>query len=416
MAQIAELLKYEGDNSTFIWKHPSEDFNSLTQLVVHESQEAIFMMNGQALDLFGPGRYTLETQNIPEIGKFLKRLTGDTSPFHCEVYFINKTEQMAIKWGTDSKVQFMEPTYHFPIQIGACGEMSLRAEDSRKLLLKLVGTEDNLSQTRLTQYFRAFLMTKVKSYLAQVIKEKQINIFEIDEHLNAISKDLHTLLQSDFMDYGVALEQFFVTTILKPDGESSYEKFKSLHFRQYADIAEAKLRQQVGMIDQQTEAQRMVIESQALAQKRAIEGYTYQQERGFDVAEQVAQNEGAGQFSNMGIGLGMMAGVGGTVGNIVGNSINGAFAPMQFGTEQGNMPSQNMQQMQTQASTQTQGTQQDSTAVCAKCGSPLAPGAKFCMECGEKVVVLPAGMIKCSGCGEVVPQGKFCPECGNKLV
>ena len=401
MAHIAELIKYEGDNSTFIWKHPSEDFNSLTQLVVHESQEAIFMMNGQAMDLFGPGRYTLETQNIPELGKFLKRLTGDTSPFHCEVYFINKTEQMAIKWGTDSKVQFMEPTYHFPIQIGACGEMSLRAEDSRRLLLKLVGTEDSLSQTKLTQYFRALLMTKVKSYLAQVIREKGINIFEIDEHLDNISKALHTMLQPDFMEYGVVLEKFFVTTILKPDGESSYEKFKTLHFRQYADIAEAKLRQQVGMIDQQTEAQKMVIESQALAQKRAIEGYTYQQERGFDVAEQVAQNEGAGQFSNMGIGLGMMAGVGGTVGNIVGNSIQGAFAPMQFATS---------------ANVQSQPTQQEATAVCTKCGNPLAPGAKFCMECGEKVVVLPDGMIKCSGCGEVVPQGKFCPECGTKLM
>ena len=59
MAQIAEIIKYEGDNSTFIWKHPCEDFNSLTQLIVHESQEAVFFMNGQALDLFGPGRYTL---------------------------------------------------------------------------------------------------------------------------------------------------------------------------------------------------------------------------------------------------------------------------------------------------------------------------------------------------------------------
>jgi len=81
-------------------EHPCEDFNSLTQLIVHESQEAIFMMNGQALDLFGPGRETLETQNIPKIGKFLNRATGDTTPFHCEVYFVNKTVQMGIKWGT----------------------------------------------------------------------------------------------------------------------------------------------------------------------------------------------------------------------------------------------------------------------------------------------------------------------------
>ena len=74
MSKIADVIKYEGDNTTFIWKHPCEDFNSLTQLIVHESQEAIFMMNGQALDLFGPGRYTLETQNIPLISKYIYTL------------------------------------------------------------------------------------------------------------------------------------------------------------------------------------------------------------------------------------------------------------------------------------------------------------------------------------------------------
>lgn len=128
MGKIVDIIKYEGDNSTFIWKHPCEDFNYLTQLIVHETQEAIFMMNGQALDVFSAGRYTLETQNIPKLSKMLNRATGDQTPFHCEVYFINKTEQMAIKWGTDSKVQFIEPTYGFPISIGASGEMILRAE------------------------------------------------------------------------------------------------------------------------------------------------------------------------------------------------------------------------------------------------------------------------------------------------
>ena len=322
---IAEIIKYEGDNSTFIWKHPCEDFNSLTQLIVHESQEAIFFRNGQALDLFGAGRYTLETQNIPRLGKVLNRTTGDKTPFHCEVYFINKTEQMAIKWGTDSKVQYMEPRYGFPISIGASGEMSLRAEDSRKLLLKLVGTENALSREKLVGFFRAFLMTRVKTYIAQVMRTNTINIFEIDENLTAFSEHIHRLLVPDFEEYGVALERFFVTTIVKPDGDRQYEKFKELHFRQYADIAEAKLRQQTDLIYAQTEAQKVVIDSQAQATKRAQEGYTYAQERGFDVAEKTAQNEAVGQFTNMGIGLGTMAGVGGAVGGAVGNAVSGAM-------------------------------------------------------------------------------------------
>lgn len=325
MAKIADIIKYEGDNTTFIWKHPCEDFNALTQLIVHESQEAIFMMNGQALDLFGPGRYTLETQNIPLIGKALNIPTGGQTPFHCEVYFINKTEQMAIKWGTDSKVQFMEPTFNFPLAIGASGEMSLRVNDSRKLLIKLVGTEDFLGQAGLTRYFRAFLMTRVKSYIAQVIQQQKINIFEIDAHLNELSAALMKLLQPDFDDYGIALERFFLTTVVKPDGEPTYEKFKSLYFRQYADITEARIRQQTQMIDAETEAQKTVIASQAMATKRAQEGYTYQQERGFDVAQDVAKNEATGQFTNMGVGLGTMAGVGGAVGGLVGNAVNGAL-------------------------------------------------------------------------------------------
>ncbi len=325
MAPIASVIKYEGDNSTFIWKHPCEDFNTLTQLIVHESQEAIFFMNGQALDLFGPGRYTLETQNVPKVSKLLNRITNDETPFHCEVYFINKTEQMSIKWGTDNKVQYIDPTYGFPISLGASGEMSLRVEDSRKLLLKLVGTENYLTQQKLVSFFRAVLMTRVKTYMAQYIKNNAINIFEIDEHLVTFSNALHTMLIPDFADYGISLERFFVTNIVKPDGDRQYEKFKELHFRQYADIAEAKLKQQTDLIYAQTAAQKVVIDSQAQATKRQQEGYTYAQERGFDVAEKVAQNEAVGQFTNMGVGLGTMAGVGGVVGSVVGGAVNTAM-------------------------------------------------------------------------------------------
>ena len=329
MGKIAEVIKYEGDNSTFIWKHPCEDFNSLTQLIVHESQEAVFFMNGQALDLFGAGRYTLETQNIPKIGRILNRVTGDQTPFHCEVYFINKTEQMSIKWGTDSKVTYMEPAYGFPVSVGASGEMSLRVEDSRKLLVKLVGTEDLLGQQKLISFFRAFLMTRVKTYIAQYMKNNGVSIFEIDEHLTAFSKALHQQLVPDFADYGIALERFFVTQVVRPDGDRQYEKFKELHFRQYADIAEAKLRQQTDLIYAQTEAQKVVIDSQAQATKRAQEGYTYAQERGFDVAQDAARNEAVGQFTNMGVGLGTMAGVGGAVGGVVGNAVTGAIDTVQ---------------------------------------------------------------------------------------
>jgi hypothetical protein len=124
------------------------------------------------------------------------------------------------------------------------------------------------------------------------------------------------------------LERFFVTTIVKPDDDKAYEKFRDIHIRQYSDIAEAQLRQQVEIIDQQTSAQRLVIESAAIAKKREQEGYTYQHERGFDVAEKVAQNEGIGNFSNAGIGLGMMGGVAGGLGSVVAGVTTNALNPV----------------------------------------------------------------------------------------
>lgn len=385
---IYQVIKYEGDNSTFIWKHPCEDFNTGTQLIVHESQEAIFFLNGQALDLFGAGRYTLTTENIPLLRKVINIPTNGESAFHCEVYFINKTEQMAIKWGTDSKVQFMEPTYHFPLSIGAHGEMSLTVADSRKLLVNVVGTEDRLNQQQLVSYFRSFLMTKIKSYLAQVFKDQSINIFEVDAQLESFSKIIKDKLIPDFLEYGVILKQFFVTGISRPEDDDIYERFKNLYFRQYADVAEAELQKKLGIIEQETNAQRMIIEAQGLAKKRETEGYTYQQERGFDVAEKAASNKGVGNFSSAGIGLGMMAGVGGALGGQVGSIVN-----------------QSMDVMPPTTSTPT--------TYCEQCGAALPPGAAFCEGCGRPVTR--HASASCSKCGYhfTNSNGRFCPKCGT---
>ena len=382
MPNIAQIIKYEGNNSTFVWKHPCEDFNTQTQLIVHESQEAVFYMNGQLLDVFEAGRHTLETQNIPLIRKFFNKPFDNQTPFHCEVYFINKTEQMAVKWGTDSKVEYVEPTYNFPIQIGASGEMTLRVKDGKKLLVKVVGTENGLTQAGLTQKFRAFLMTKFKAYLSTYIRKNKINIFQIDEKLTELSEDMHNTLIPDFEEYGLSLVHFFVTTIVKPEDDSTYKRFKDLHFRQYADIAEARLQQNIDIIGQETEKQKMILEAEGKAAKRQIEGYTYQQERGFDVAESAAKNEG-GNMTNLGVGLGVMAGVSNNIGGIVNESISNAVKPQ--------------------------------TSKCLKCGSVLPQNAKFCLECGAKVEALSENEMICPKCGSKTPKGKFCCECGAKL-
>lgn len=374
---------------TIVWKYPEEDFNSTTQLIVHESQEALFFMNGQALDLFGPGRYTLETQNIPLIGKFLHFATGGDNPFHCEVYFINKAEQLNIKWGTPQRVEYIEPTYGFPISIGASGEMTFSVSDSRKLLVKVVGVDKYLNSNQLSEKLKVFLFSKLKNYIATKMKEMKISIFEIDEHILDFSAGIKAMLDPDFDDYGITLEKFSIINFAKPEDDPTYRKFKDLYFRQYADIAEAKLKQNVDVIKQETEAKKIVIDSEAQAKKRQLEGYTYQQEQSFKVARDIAQNEAKGQWSNIGVGLGTMAGVGGAMGGMMGNVMKGAI----------------------------NSTQNDSNTVnliCPKCNTPVPAGSKFCNNCGEQIVTNQT--VICPKCKTELPAGsKFCNNCGSKI-
>ena len=341
MAQIADVIKYEGDNNTFVWKHPSEDFNSLTQLIVHESQEAVFFLNGEGLDIMGPGRHTLETQNIPKISKFLKRVTGDSTPFHCEVYFINKTEQMAIKWGTDSRVQYTEPTYHVPVSLGACGELSLRIDNSRKILLKLVGTESELSREKLVDYFKSFLMTRIKSYIAQTMVKNDVNIFDIDSKLSVFSDELRGLLVSDFADYGVVLEKFLVTSISKPDGDENYERLKKVYMAPL-NIEEANIESTIRVINANTRATEAMIGIKTHAAENELLGISEIDRERFGILTELAKNPGSGSdIRNAAMGIGIGVGAGGVLGNAMNNVVGSAMGGFPGMSGMGQQPRQN---------------------------------------------------------------------------
>ncbi len=382
---ITDIIRYEGDNKTFVWKHPKQDFNTGSKLIVHESQEAIFMLNGELMDVFGPGQHILETENLPLARSVFKLSTGGVNAFHAELYFINLTEQMAIRWGTDSKVSYLDPVYDFPLEIGACGEMSVSVANSAKILVKIVGTEKSFEQDKLVVYFRSFLMNRIKSVLAQEIRRENISIFEIDMHLDELSKAIKNKLDDDFLAYGVRLNSFLIMTVVKPDEDRNYLRFKDLYFRQKNDVMEAELQQKLTIIEQRTKAQSTVIEAEAIAKKRELEGYSYQQEKGFEVAKEVARNEAVGQFSNVGVGLGMISGVGGEIGR----SVSAAAG----------------QAIQGVSSTVT------AKRFCEKCGHELSAGAVFCEKCGAKA----AQPDSCSSCGYVfMNDANFCPKCGTK--
>lgn len=457
---LSELIKYEGDNSTFIWKYPSEDFNCMTELVVHESQEAIFMANGKAADRFGPGRYKLDAKNIPILTNMLNIVTG-VAVFHCEVFFINKTVQMALKWGTDSKVRFIEPSMGIPLDLGASGEMNLAVSDGEKLLVKLVGTMKGIAwddkgpgfTKSLQVSFRSLISTVIKSNLASAIKQNNIDIIEIDEHLMTLSNELRDKVVPGFEEYGLTVPQFYLTHVVLPEDDPNFKRLKELHtiaLQKRMATAEAEIRiaqaeskasymtaeaqadaqiksaQRGAILEAQTteteiarrEAERKLIQAQADAQASQMAGMAeaaVMQAKGYnqkDVLQADVQKAYAEGIGNMGPAI-SSGGGGSVMGDMIGLGVGvaamSAIAPQVGDMMKGMNPiGQNI--------VSNSDNQTSQTIKCPGCGKELPTNAKFCLECGTKIETISSNEMVCPSCGKITPKGKFCMECGAPLV
>ena len=425
---IINVIKYEGDNNQLVWKHPIEDFNIGSQLVVHETQEAIFFNGGQAHDLFGPGTYTLTTKNYPFIGGLLKKFTGGESIFHCEVYFINKAEATSVRWGTPDRVTIIEATEGIPLKLGAGGDMSIRVEDSRKLLIKLVGTEAALGKEQFANKFRELISSRIGDFLANTVSESGISFFELDRHRVEFGGKLKELIKPVFEDYGVEIIQFNLSRFVLPEDDPNYQRMMKAYGDRFAqktenelkmkDIeaakernvveneikrqnanAEADVYETVELRKAEIAAKAKIMDAQALKAKREIEGYSYQEERSFDVAQSFAEKQSDSGLTEIGVGVGTMSSVGNGVGNYLSATVGAALAAA--------AGSKAMEHMAPGG---------NGKIKCAKCGAELPENAKFCLSCGEKVVSIKEGQVICPACGKATPEGKFCMECGASLV
>lgn len=392
---IQEVIKYEGDNSTLIYKHPAEDFNTLSQLIVHESQEAVFFSDGQALDSFKAGRYTLETKNIPLISKIRNLVSGGVSPFHVEVYFINLATMMDIAWGTPSQVTVRDPNYGYSYSAGASGSFGLKIEDGRKLLINLVGTEKAMTTKDIQKFFKDLLVTRVKNCIAVELSKYSYNVF--NQHLNEISENVAGQVESDLESYGIRILNFFVSAVtIKPD---DLEELKKL------DNSMAQKRfEAMGNRDA------TVIEAEGLAKARELQGYTWQQEQQFDVSRTFAQNEGfAANPANMMAQIPLAF----SMGDMMKNNMDAAVQAQPVTAAQTGTAAMQPDIVATQSQPAVQPQAQGENITCVKCGTSLPKDAKFCFQCGEKVVI--PQKIFCANCGnEMPPEANFCTKCGTR--
>ena len=460
---LASIIKYEGDNDTLVWKHPIEDFNYGSQLIVHESQEAIFFRDGQALDLFGPGRYTLETQQLPLLEKLYKLPTDTEGTFHSEVYYINMATQMGIKWGTDSKVRLFDPMSGMHVELGASGEFNIRVVNSRKFLLKIVGTTGGVKQNQLfggpnsgymhktvsrveekdgnrsvttaevhkdlggKGFFRSMIMTQVKSYLASAIRESNISVLEIDERLMELSEALKDKINPRLAEYGLEMSDFFVVRVVTPDEDKDFQRMKKQFAEQYLGVRQEQIRKNIAVaeaerktVEAQTAAQMKIIGAQGDAEAKKIEAaasaeaYRMQaaaeaeemRMKGYSYQQETARQVGVEAMKN---GLTGNGGGAGGLGDIAGLGIAlGTMGSVVNMTKDAMNPMADVAAQMSSTMTNTVSGGWD----CPDCTQKNIT-TNFCPNCGTKKPQPKAGW-DCPDCGQKNITTNFCPNCGKK--
>ncbi len=362
---IISIVKYDGTPDVFAWKFPNEELGTWTQLIVNQSQEAVLFKSGMALDVFSSGRHTLDTANIPLLNRIINLPFGSKSPFTAEVWYVNKVFSLDIKWGTQTPVQLQDPKFGVFIPVSSYGQFGIRIEDSKRFLIKLVGTLPSFDRKTVSKYFSGLYQTKVKDAISSYLVREKIGILEINASLDRLSEYLKEKMAPTLAEYGIGLINFYVNGISVPEDDPGVVKLK-----------------------------------EALAKRAEMEiiGYSYQQQRSFDTLEGAARNPGTGSAGLMGagIGLGIGAGIGGAFGSQFGGIMKevNVNAPARF-------------------------------KECQSCHSKMDAEKRFCADCGfdtAKDLEAAAGLeqdkeqVKCKTCGTVIPsKAKFCPECGSKI-
>lgn len=281
---LIDVIEYEGSSDVLVYKYPHSDFSTMSQLIVRESQEAILYKDGKMLDAFPPGRYTLHTKNIPLLSKLVNLPFGGNSPFKCDVFFINKTIALDYKWGTKSQIKVMDMHYRLMLDIGASGVVGIKVQNPSDLMRKIVGTQSELRAETCLNYFRENISAKVKEYLGKVMQKPEMDFLILETCLSDFSAAVKEQLNQLFLDIGVELYNFVISSIQIPK-----EQYSVIQKGQY-DIQQALYAAKIKKIEAQGDAEAQVIRSQGMAQSRKVEGYNWADEQIAEITKIYAAN------------------------------------------------------------------------------------------------------------------------------
>lgn len=425
--------KPKGNEFIFAYRYPQTNLSTYTQLIVYESQEALLFSKGQLMGKFGPGKHTLDTENLPILRSLFGIPFGGKNPFTAEVWIVNKLYPADLAWNVKN-MSIHDPDYQTMLPLKAVGQYGIRVSDSEKFLIKMVGTKDVFTASDMLSQAKGEFSTKSTSAIIHFMTSNNVGLKRVGGHLDSLSEYIKNNLLQFWQDYGLAMTKFYVSEI---------------------------------SIDENAPGGKEIAEAIAKQASMSITGHSWQQEQMFGMA-----NNAVDQIGNASGGNGLLAGLmamnmmnggmggGGMASGMMqtqynqptfsgnqsaGGMVQGGMQPMQPTTQVREVYCANCSKkhltterfcpycgneynpcsrcgsdnLKTARRCVSCGNPLQSQAMgggtCCSCGAPLAPGTMFCPQCGAPQNVASTGNV-CTRCGAVVPPtSKFCPKCGQKV-
>ncbi len=273
----------------------SGDFRIGSQLIVRESQSAVFYRDGKALDNFGPGRHTISTANIPLLTGLLGALFSGRTPFTAEVYFVNMRDFIDMKWGTPEPISLRDKDLGMA-RLRAYGSYSMAITDPQMFVNKIVGTQGLYQTGQIADYLRGIIISR----LTDLLGSTQAGLFDLPAIFDEMSAAIRAKLAEDFTALGITLKQMFIQSISPTE-----------------------------------ETQKAIDERAAMGAIGDMNRYIqFKAARALGDAAQQPGGAG-GQGLGLGAGLGMGAGLGAGLAGMIGQAMQGAGRPAEGGSAAG---------------------------------------------------------------------------------